>query len=104
VIELPDSEVPARVNIGEDKWHWDRRVPIALIVTLFLSFAGQSFLAVWWASKIDFRVSDLEKISEKQATTVAPNSDRLTRVEVKLETVQAGIAEIKDILRTPRPK
>lgn len=83
--------------MSDDEWHWDRKIPIATIVTLILVFAGQSGTALWWASKMDSRVDSLEK----QTLMSAPNGDRLTRVEVKLEAVQAGIAEIKSILREP---
>jgi type II secretory pathway component PulL len=102
-----DDTSVARVDIGDASWHWDKRVPIALIATLFFSFAGQSVMAVWWASKMDARVEALEKHQEKQALILTPATDRLTRVEVKLENLQSGITDIKDILRSqsqPRAK
>lgn len=85
------------IDQSDDKWHWDRKVPIALIVTFIFLIGGQSATALWWASKMDSRVDNLEKAS----LVSAPNGDRLTRVEVKLEAVQAGITEIKSILREP---
>lgn len=90
------SKKPAAViDTSDARWHVDRKVPVALMVTMFLAFAGQTTTAIWWASKMDSRVD----ILEKQNVTSAPNADRLTRVEVKLESVQAGIGEIKSILR-----
>lgn len=38
-------------------WHLDRRVPIAIILTL----AAQVAIGVWWASKLDSRVERLEQ-------------------------------------------
>lgn len=83
------------IDQSDAKWHVDRKVPVALIVTFLLMFASQSGTALIWASKMDSRVEALEK----QTASAAPMPDRMTRVEVKLESVQAGITEIKDILR-----
>ncbi len=72
-------------------WHLDKRVPIALIVMLL----GQTFVVGWWASSTDARVTTLEK----RLDAAAPQGDRLVRVEVKLETMQSGIDEIKSLIR-----
>lgn len=86
---------PIVIDQSDAKWHVDRKVPVALIVTIFLMFAGQTGTALVWASKMDSRVEHLEK----QSTMSAPQGDRLTRVEVKLETALDNLAEIKSILR-----
>lgn len=80
----------------EDK-HWtvDRRVPLALIVTIAIQTAG----LVWWASSLSERVNTLERRAEASA----PQADRLTRVEVKIESVQEGISEIKRLIRRESP-
>jgi len=75
----------------DDQWHLDKRVPIALILALAL----QSGTFVWWASSLSERVNTLER--DRMAT--APQGDRLTRVEVKIEAVQEGITEIKRLIR-----
>lgn len=85
------------IDKSDANWHVDRKVPVALMVTIFLMFTGQSATALWWASKMDSRVETLEK----QTASAAPMPDRMTRVEMKLESLQAGITEIKDILRVP---
>jgi hypothetical protein len=72
-------------------WHLDKRVPLALIVTIVVQTAG----LVWWASSLSERVNSLEKSRDASA----PQADRLTRVEVKLEVVQTGIDEIKRLIR-----
>ena len=79
----------------EKHWHVDRRVPLSIIMTLLFTFAGQTGTIVWFVSKLDGRVEMLEKAQ----VTMAPQGDRLTRVETKLESVQDGISEIKSILR-----
>ena len=77
-------------NFDPSYWHLDRRVPIALIIAICFQTGG----LVWWASNISERVAALERSRE----SLAPQADRLTRVEVKIEGVQTGIEEIKQIL------
>ena len=72
-------------------WHLDRRVPLALIVTIVMQTAG----LVWWASSISERVNSLERTRE----ATAPQSDRLTRVEVNLENVKQGVERIERLIR-----
>lgn len=76
---------------SDSRWHLDKRVPIALIVTI----AIQTGSIVWWAATVTAR---LERLEEKTAV-VAPQSDRLTKVEVQLEVVKEGIIEIKRLIQ-----
>jgi hypothetical protein len=82
---------------AEDCKHWsvDKRVPLALIVTIVIQTGG----LVWWASSLSERVNSLERRAEQ----TAPQADRLTRVEVKIESVQEGITEIKRLIRREAP-
>jgi hypothetical protein len=59
----------------------------------------QSCAIVWWASSINARVENLEL--SRQAS--APQAERLARVEVTLEVVKEGIAEIKRLVRREAP-
>lgn len=43
--------------MADTKWHLDRRVPIALIVTLFL----QTGSGIWWAATMNARMNDVEE-------------------------------------------
>lgn len=72
-------------------WQIDRKIPLALVITLLI----QTGSVVWWASSTNARLNSVE---EKMALQ-APQADRLTRVEVKVESALDGIAEIKAILR-----
>lgn len=69
--------------MGSD-WHLDKRVPIALIVTIFL----QSMAAVWWAASMQARMDGLESMMLAQAST----ESRLVRVE-QMTTMQARSLE-----------
>lgn len=67
-----------------EPWHLDRRVPVALI----LAIAIQSATAIWWASKIDSRVADLE-------TYRSDNKEAASRLAV----LESQVADVKEILR-----
>ena len=80
----------------QEQWHLDKKVPIAIILALMAQTAG----AIWWASAMSQRVTALEA-KENAAATVAPiQSDRLTRVETKVETIQRDVTEIKSDIKS----
>lgn len=64
----------------ENHWHLDKRVPIAIIVSL----AVQSAAIIWWAATMEARVNAIEAAMLAGADT----SERLTRIEVILERVE----------------
>lgn len=63
----------ANGHVLPEGWHLDKKVPITLIVTIFL----QSAMAIWWIAKTDGRIENLEKIGEARAEM----SDRLVKAE-----------------------
>jgi hypothetical protein len=86
------KKAPAVVSdVSDSQWHLDKKVPIAVIVTILI----QTGAIIWWAAGASERITALER----QAAAAAPQSERLTRVETKLEAVTEGITEIKTILR-----
>ena len=94
---MDDDEMLYDDMQNEKQTHWqvDRRIPIALLLGLVL----QSFAIAWWASDVTARVTMLERTS----IATAPQGDRLTRVEVRIEAVQGDVTEIKsDIKRLIR--
>jgi hypothetical protein len=76
----------------KEQWHLDKKVPIALI--LFMTV--QTFGAIWWASSLTERVAFLERAT----VNIGPSSDRLTRVETKVEQVQVDVREIKTDIKS----
>lgn len=76
---------------SEGNWHLDKKVPIAMIVTIMI----QSGAVLWWASSINERVKVLESANTAATATAPVQADRLTRVESKVESVQRDLAEIK---------
>lgn len=87
-------------DLQEDKhWHVDRRVPLALIVTILGGIAAQTIAGVWWASSMEGRVSVIERDRERERVTLAPQGERITRIEVKIENVENVVRRIEDILK-----
>lgn len=78
-----------------ENWHLDKRVPLALIFTIFIQTAG----LVWWASSLSERVHTLER----RVDAASPQGDRIMRLEVNMEVVKDGILEIKRLVRREGP-
>ena len=93
---------------SDGAWHLDKRVPISIIFALMVN-AGTG---VWYASKMDNRVSNLElataKLESAESKTENNSSDnnsRLIRVEDKLDNMAAALVDLKSSLQriTQRP-
>lgn len=74
-------------------WQIDRHIPVALILTVVV----QTMSAIWWASAVNSRIGVLEGIS----ASIQPASDRITRLEAKLDSIVEAMAEVKLLLRRP---
>lgn len=72
------------------KWHLDKKVPIALMLTIF----SQTILIAWWAATTSTRLDQLERKVE----LAQPQAERIIRLEEKLGVVQQGIQEIKALI------
>lgn len=81
---------------ADQNWHVDKRIPLALIGAVMLQTAAFS----WWAASINVRVGVLEG----QMATVAPQAERLIRVETKVDAVREDIQEIKHSVRPAPPR
>jgi len=80
--------------MSDDKPHWtlDRRIPLALILAIFL----QSGSAIWWAAGVSGRLGVLERDESRVEADVRIN-ERAIRV---LETGSARQEErLNEILR-----
>lgn len=73
------------------QWHLDKKVPIALI----LSILAQTFAFGWWGASTAARIDQLER----QATQTAPQGERIIRLETKLDGVAEAIADLKMLIR-----
>lgn len=75
----------------ENSWHLDKKVPISLIAALVMQTAA----FVWWGATTSEKVSVLKE----RLDAIAPQADRLTRVEVNIESIKDSLTEIKQSLR-----
>jgi hypothetical protein len=73
-------------------WHLDRKVPLAMMLTI----AFQTGIFIWWAAQLSERVNTLER----SAVTYAPNDQRLTRMEVKIEGVERIMLRLERLIET----
>lgn len=83
------------IDKSDERWHIDRKLPVALILTFALAISTQTIAAFVWASKMDSRVEALERFT----TAASPQGDRLTRVEMNIESMKDSLTEIKARLR-----
>jgi Tfp pilus assembly protein PilO len=68
-------------------WHLDKRVPIALVVTILIQTGG----AVWWLSSINSRVSNLEE----KVGAVSSQPERLVRLETQMDAMRDSMLRIE---------
>lgn len=76
------------VDPAGGSWHLDKRVPVAIILTLLLQFAG----IVWFASQLSARVDVLER-----ALLSAPaDRERLVRVETTVVAIDRRLERMEE--------
>jgi len=76
---------------AEDRqWHLDKKVPLALIMTII----GQTVVAAWGASNLWTRVGELER----QMQIAAPQFERIIRLETKVDGIMGSLSEIKVLI------
>jgi len=76
----------------EDRqWHLDKKVPLALIITI----VAQTVAISWGASNLWTRVSELER----QMQIAAPQFERIIRLEAKMDAISGSLSEIKALIR-----
>jgi hypothetical protein len=75
----------------KERWAIERKIPIALLTAL----AIQTGVWIWQSAAAWARLEQLEKKVE----AMAPQGERIVRVDTKTDLVIAALAEVKDILR-----
>ncbi len=87
--------------MSDEPWHLDKRVPVALILTILMQTAA----AVWFASALNQRVSQLETSVAAIGNTARDDEMRLRALELqagrtdeRLIGIQALLNDIKRIL------
>ena len=76
--------------MAKEPWHLDKRVPVALIVALFMQTAG----AVWWAASIQGRLDTLERDESRVEVAVAANEQAIRALETGVARQEERLSEI----------
>ena len=75
----------------EDHWHVDRKIPLALILTL----AMQTLTAIWWAANVNARLATVEVTAAASREV----SERITRLEVQQQEIREDLRDLIQVLR-----
>lgn len=86
--------------VGEN-WHLDKKVPLALIASLFI----QAVTFVWWASAINSqsatherRIDQAERRLDAQDNSLRLVSEKVIRIDANTENIGAAIIRIERVL------
>ncbi len=75
---------------SDTKWHLDKRVPLALIVTI----TCQTMYFAWWGGALAQRVADLER----NAMAAVPRLESVIRLETKVDVINSTLQELKNLI------
>lgn len=83
-------------DIPDSKQHWtvDKRIPLALVITIVLQTGG----LVWWAATISSRVAVLEQFRIEQVPAASSREGRIIRLETLAQGVAEALADVKTTL------
>lgn len=77
-------------NQPASRWQLDRRIPLAIVLTLLMQLAG----ALFWAAQLDARVIRVEQ----QSLGIAQLNVRFARLEERLDNVKQDTDTMKRLL------
>lgn len=82
----------------DEQWHLDKRIPIALIVTIMSGYAG----GIWWladlSNEVEIQGRNIERIEgevEKRTIANTDANNRIIRIEEKVANQTEILQEIK---------
>lgn len=75
-------------------WHLDKRVPVAIIVTIVIQIVGFGFLF----GSHDSRIAELERRANAQDSVYRQIPERLARLEAIFERIESRLERIDDRL------
>ncbi len=78
-----------------NRWHLDKRVPIALITAMTI----QIVIFAYWVGGFNNRVEQLEK----QMILMVPQGEKIIRLETKVDEIHNSVNEIKSWVRPKGP-
>ena len=81
-----------------EPWHLDRKVPLALILTIVL----QTGLGVWWAAGLTSRVDRAIQVNDDQDRRLHEVEGTTQAQQVNAATITAQIGAMRDTLEQVR--
>lgn len=91
-IEEDGLALPTR---DADHWTLDKKVPIAIIVTMLAQFAA----AVWMVSQLSSDVTELQRADARLETVLKENRDRVERVDMARTASEMRIVRVEEQIR-----
>ena len=83
-----------------EEWHLDRRVPISIIIALFVQTVVFVYVGTTWKADVDARIVSLEKSENSRDS----HENRLVILEQQFGYIRADLQEIKSLLRREVPE
>lgn len=94
------------------EWHADKRVPIALILTIAIQTAG----GVWWAATVTEQIKNVAAVQQEDRARINANltaistlnrseaamDQRLVSIEASQRRIESSVTEILQYLRSDR--
>lgn len=74
----------------DNGWHLDKRVPVAIIVTLAIQIIGFG----WMFGQIENRVSQLERRADVQAAVVRDIPEKIGRLDEQIQAIKVMLDRI----------
>lgn len=93
----PVTEIGDNGRENSERWHVNRGIPVVWLLASTFGIGFQIAAFLWWAGAFNARV----EFVEKAVAAMAPQGERLTRLEEKVITVQAGVSRIEALLTKP---
>lgn len=85
---------------SREEWHLDKKVPISIIIALFLQTIVFVYVGTTWKADTDSRISALEKSENSRDS----HENRLVVLEQQFQYIRTDLAEIKSLLRRQIPE
>lgn len=84
----------------QENWHLDKKVPISIIVALFMQTIVFVYVGTTWKSDVDARLTAIEKTDSEQSS----HENRIVILEQNFNYIRGDLAEIKALLRRTIPE
>lgn len=81
--------------INEERWHLDKRVPVALVITIVIQTLG----FVWFGAQLALRVTVIEDRQHKAELALESLTDSRATAGERLAVVEESTRTIKELLR-----